>query len=73
MKQLEIIKDKLGKPYYDLEFLLNCFKEVLAENNEVELAKSIPWLCNSCNYDNIKLTQKLFQIFSISFQLFNLY
>ena len=72
MKQLDIIKEKLGKPYHDLEFLLNCFKEVLAENNEAELAEYIPWLCESCSYDNIDFTQKHFHMFSICFQLLNL-
>ena len=72
MKQLDIIKDKLGKPYYDLEFLLHCLREVLEENNEPELAKYIPWLCDGCNYDSIEFTQKHFHMFSICFQLLNL-
>ena len=29
---LEIVKTKLGKPYEDLEFLLECFREVLMES-----------------------------------------
>ncbi len=72
MGQLTTIKEQLGKPYYDLEFLLHCFEEVLIENNEPELAKYIPWLCESCNYENIEFTEKHFHMFSISFQLLNL-
>ncbi len=72
MGQLTTIKEQLGKPYYDLEFLLHCFEEVLIENNEPELAKYIPWLCDSCNYDNIEFSEKHFHMFSISFQLLNL-
>ncbi len=72
MGQLATLKQQLGKPYYDLEYLLHCFEEVLIENNEPELAKHIPWLCESCNYDNIEFTQKHFHMFSICFQLLNL-
>lgn len=72
MKQLDLIKEKLGKPYYDLEFLLNCFKEVLAENDETDLANAIPWLCDSSKYHTIEFTQKHFHMFSICFQLLNL-
>ncbi|MBN2635782.1 MAG: phosphoenolpyruvate carboxylase [Prolixibacteraceae bacterium] len=72
MKQLDVIKEKLGKPYYDLEFLLNCLKEVLTENNEHDLANAIPWLCENGKYDEIEFTQKHFNMFSICFQLLNL-
>jgi len=72
MGQLEILKIQLGKPYYDLEFLLNCFKEVLIENNEADLARYIPWICEKCIYEDIEFTEKHFHMFSISFQLLNL-
>lgn len=72
MTQLEILKTQLGKPYHDLEFLLHCFKEVLIENNENELATIIPWICNTCTYENMEFTQKHFQMFSVCFQLLNL-
>ena len=42
----EILKEsqkEIGKTYYDLKFLLRCFKEVLIENDQSDLAKSIPW------------------------------
>ncbi len=72
MTQLEILKTQLGKPYHDLEFLLHCFKEVLIENNENELAKIMPWICDTCSYENMEFTQKHFQLFSVCFQLLNL-
>ncbi len=41
---LNKIQEILGKPYKDLEFLLECFSEVLNENNEPDLAAQIPWI-----------------------------
>lgn len=72
MYQLEIIKENLGKPYHDFEFLLKCLKEVLIENNEKELAESIPWLCPTNIYDSIGFSHKHFHLFSVAFQLLNL-
>ncbi|MFW6277478.1 MAG: phosphoenolpyruvate carboxylase [Prolixibacteraceae bacterium] len=72
MKLLETLKKELGKPYHDLEFLLNCFKEVLLENGEENLAKTLPWICDECQYNNLEFTQKHFHMFSVCFQLLNL-
>lgn len=72
MTQLEILKKELGKPYYDLEFLMHCFREVLEENNEHDLAWSMPWICESCNLESVEFTTKHFHLFSVSFQLLNL-
>ncbi|MEZ5104101.1 MAG: phosphoenolpyruvate carboxylase [Draconibacterium sp.] len=72
MTQLETLKIHLGKPYYDLEFLLHCFKEVLIENNEPDLAQYIPWICEDCHFEDLKFTEKHFHLFSICFQLLNL-
>ena len=33
-KILEQVKSKLGKPYFDLEYLLGALKETLIENGE---------------------------------------
>lgn len=72
MSQLNILKEQLGKPYADLEFLLNCFKEVLVENNEHELANCIPWLDQSnCSEEN-NFSHKHFHMYSVCFQLLNL-
>ncbi len=72
MKQLETLKKELGKPYYDLEFLLNCFKEVLLDNNEQELASCIPWISDESSYKDAVFSQKHFHMFSVCFQLLNL-
>ena len=37
-------KRVLGKPYEDLEFLLQGLKNVLEENGEAEIARAIPWI-----------------------------
>ncbi|WP_167611983.1 phosphoenolpyruvate carboxylase [Maribellus sediminis] len=72
MNQLEIIKQELGKPYHDLEFLMHCFREVLEENGETALAQTMPWICEDCSFESIRFTRKHFHLFSISFQLLNL-
>ena len=72
MSQLEILKKELGKPYHDLEFLMHCFREVLEENNEHELVKTMPWICDACNFEVKEFTRKHFHLFSIAFQLLNL-
>jgi len=72
MSQLEILKKELGKPYEDLEFLMHCFREVLQENNEDQLAQNMPWISDPYNLNGIEFTRKHFHLFSISFQLLNL-
>ena len=72
MTQINTLKIQLGKPYFDLEFLLQCLQEVLIENNETELARHIPWICTDCRYEEINFTGKHFHMFSICFQLLNL-
>ena len=50
MNNFPEVKQKLGKPYFDLEFLLNCLAEVLEENNEDELVPYIPWINESKDF-----------------------
>ncbi|NJK95943.1 MAG: phosphoenolpyruvate carboxylase [Bacteroidales bacterium] len=71
MKLLQLLKDQLGKPYYDLEYLLTCFKEVLNELGEKELSGSIPWLNESTDLPNEKMFRQL-HVYSISYQLLNI-
>ena len=66
------IKDLLGKPYRDLEFLLQCFSEVLEENGEPELASRIPWISGETPDFSGENKHKLLQLYSIAFQLLNL-
>ncbi|MEH0155682.1 phosphoenolpyruvate carboxylase [Limibacter armeniacum] len=64
------MKDRIGKPYEDLEFLLTCLKEVLEENGEAELAKQIPWInAESPSLDGFN--GELIQLYSLCFQLLN--
>jgi len=68
---LREVKDKLGKPYHDLELLLNLFKEVLLENGEDELAACIPWINDKSKMPDHFNTRHL-QVYSIAFQLLNM-
>jgi len=70
MNTLETVKKKLDKPYHDLEFLLDCLREVLIENHEKELANAIPWINDIENDDN-KLTEKHLHLYSLCFHLLN--
>jgi len=72
MQQLKIVQEKLGKPYYDLEFLMQCFKEVLDENGENELIPAMPWINPNSQLESLVFSRKHFHMYSISFQLVNL-
>ena len=66
------IKELLGKPYSDLEFLLQCLATVLDENGETDLAKQIPWLSGKAPDFSGTDKHKLLRLYSIAFQLLNL-
>jgi phosphoenolpyruvate carboxylase len=66
------IKNVLGKPYQDMEFLLNCFSEVLEENGESDLACRIPWISEKPPDFSGENKSKMLQLYSIAFQLLNL-
>ena len=72
MNLLELVKNKLGKPYEDLEFLLNCLKDVMIESGENELAKEIPWINPIDNFQDNTFTEKQLQLYSTCFQLLNI-
>lgn len=65
---LELVIEKLGKPYKDLAFLLQSFKDVLIENGETDIANRIPLLKNNTANESI-LDDKGVQLYSILFQL----
>ena len=69
---LSKIQEILGKPYEDLEFLLECFSEVLVENDEQKLANQLPWLTESAPEFNSSNLREQLHMYSISFQLLNL-
>jgi phosphoenolpyruvate carboxylase len=66
------IKEILGKPYRDLEFLLQCLAAVLEENGEKELASQVPWLSGTDPDFSGDNKHKLLRLHSIAFQLLNL-
>ena len=68
---MDDIRKELGKPYEDLEFVLHCFKEILEESGEHELAQSIPWITDH-EIDPSSLSHKHLQVYSISFHLLNM-
>ncbi|MFN8414886.1 MAG: phosphoenolpyruvate carboxylase [Cytophagaceae bacterium] len=72
MNALGLTQSKLGKAYHDLEFLLNCFKEVLIENGDADMAKYIPWIGKRAKVTPDELTEKHIQLYSIAFQLLNM-
>jgi phosphoenolpyruvate carboxylase len=72
MELLELVRIKLGKPYEDLEFLLNCLKEVMIESGEDELATEIPWINPIKDFGNYSFTEKQLQLYSTCFQLLNI-
>lgn len=69
---LGVVKEEIGKPYNDLEFLLQLFKEVLIENGETQLSNNIPWISGGANETDDGLSVRYFQMYSICFQLLNL-
>ena len=69
---LNLVKKELGKPYEDLEFLLQAFDEVLKENGEVEIAQQIPWINETKPFDPEYFTERHIQLYSLIFQLMNM-
>jgi phosphoenolpyruvate carboxylase len=65
---LDLVIEKLGKPYKDLSFLLQTFKDVLIENGEIDVASSIPLLQSKIDVGTF-LDDKGVQLYSILFQL----
>ena len=65
------VKTELGKPYEDLEFLLNALRSVLNENGETQIASSIPWITTDDTATD-QITPKHIQLYSLVFQLVNL-
>ena len=72
MELIELVRNNLGKPYEDLEFLLNCLKEVLIESGEEVLATEIPWINSKKINHAPSFEGKQLQLYSICFQLLNI-
>ncbi|MFH6982246.1 phosphoenolpyruvate carboxylase [Marinoscillum luteum] len=69
---LKLLKETLGKPYEDLEYLLNALKEILLENGEETMASQIPWINDIPELASQELTEKHIQLYSLVFQLVNM-
>ncbi len=58
------------KIHEDLSFLMHCFREVLEELDEQDLAKRLPWISNVTISD--RPNPRLSQAYSVAFQLLNM-
>ena len=65
------VRSKIGKPYDDLYFLLTALREVLEENDALDIAKEIPWI-NTERKGNHEFSSEYLQLYSLVFQLINM-
>jgi phosphoenolpyruvate carboxylase len=72
MELINLVRNNLGKPYEDLEFLLGCLKEVMIESGEDELATEIPWINPINDFQINSFSGKQLQLYSVCFQLLNI-
>jgi phosphoenolpyruvate carboxylase len=72
MKTFDLVKSTLGKPYEDLEYLLLCLKEVLAESGEASLSDDLPWISGIREDILPFFSGKHLQLWSVCFQLLNI-
>jgi phosphoenolpyruvate carboxylase len=72
MSVLQQVQEKLGKPYYDLQFLLECLNETLIENGEESIATAIPWINTDHEIDLETFNNRDIQLYSLVFQLLNI-
>lgn len=68
---LKSVEKEMGKAFKGLRFLLEALHEVLVENGEREIAKSIPWI-NEGQLQEVPITPKTLQLYSLIFQLVNM-
>src|SRR5262249_21264965 len=66
---LTIDPDKVDR---DLSFLMHCFREILEEAGEHALARSLPWQGADTSFPDAIPAERLFQAYSIAFQLLSL-
>ncbi|MDN5214636.1 phosphoenolpyruvate carboxylase [Fulvivirgaceae bacterium BMA12] len=71
-RALQEVKNTLGKPYEDLEYLLLALRDVLIENGEKEIAERIPWINELEDLNDQTLTGKDLELYSIVFHLLNM-
>ena len=67
------VRNALGKPYEDLDFLLTCFREVLEESGKHAIVPFIPWISSDEQPPKeVLLSNDYIHMLSMSFQLVNL-
>jgi phosphoenolpyruvate carboxylase len=67
---LKLVQQTIGKPYKDLEFLLECFKEVLLESQTPEMANLLPWINGETR--KAQFRKRDIQLYSMAYQFLNL-
>ncbi|WNJ19331.1 phosphoenolpyruvate carboxylase [Pontibacter sp. G13] len=72
MNLLAQTQSQLGKPYYDLEYLLKLLRDSLLESNRDDLAHSVPWLNSQTAVAPEGFTAEMVQLYSLAFHLLNL-
>jgi phosphoenolpyruvate carboxylase len=61
----------LARVEQDLSWLLACFREVLEETGDADLARRLPWF-GAAPPDHDSAPERLAQVYSVAFQLLNL-
>ena len=72
MSILKKTQASLGKSYEDLEFLLDCLKNVLVRSSKNELLTSIPWLNDVSSLNPDSLSIEHIHLLSVCFHLLNI-
>lgn len=72
MQTFTLVKEKLGKPYVDLEYLLVALAEVLLESGEEHLLPYIPWINKPVKQEDEVPSRKILHLYALIFQLLNL-
>ena len=72
MSTLEKTQEIMGKSYEDLEFLLDCLKNVLIRSGEKRLSHWIPWLNDISALEVDSLTVEHIHLLSVCFHLLNI-
>ena len=68
---LDTLEKEVGKTYRDLRYFLLALNEILIENGEEEVARSIPWIHSGPAEISLPVS-KLVQLYSLIFQLVNM-
>ena len=72
MIQKEFLEEHFDKIHEDLNFLIDCFREVLQEHGDEDLSALLPWSDKTVSLEEISLTRRRAQSYSIAFQLLSM-